>query len=86
MDVNCEEVRAHLRPGQSPYDRPDIICRIFEIKRKELLRLIKEEEFFGHCVAHVAVIEFQKQGAPHMHLLFWIENFDETPQNTDLFF
>lgn len=83
MDVNCEEVRAHLRPGQSPYDRPDFICRIFEIKRKELLRLIKEEGIFGHCVAHVAVIEFQKRGAPHMHLLFWIENFDETPQNID---
>ena len=83
MDVNCKEVIALLRPGQSPYDQPDIICRIFEIKRKELLRLIKEEGIFGHCVAHVAVIEFQKRGAPHMHLLFWIENFDETPQNID---
>ena len=29
-------------------------------------------------MAHVAVIEFQKRGAPHMHLLIWIENFDET--------
>eukprot|EP00956_Cyclotella_meneghiniana_P034905 scaffold109285_cov63-Cyclotella_meneghiniana.AAC.1 len=34
------------------------------IKRKELLRLIKEEGIFGNCVAHVAVIEFQKREIP----------------------
>jgi hypothetical protein len=81
MDVNCEEVRNHLRSDQTPYDRPDLICRIFEMKRKELLRQIKKDGIFGECIAYVCVIEFQKRGAPHMHLLIWIKNFDETPNN-----
>ena len=81
MDVNCEEVRNHLRSDQTPYDRPDLICRIFEMKRKELLRQIKKDGIFGECIAYVCVIEFQKRGASHMHLLIWIKNFDETPNN-----
>ena len=83
MDPNCEEVRQHLNEGETPYDRPDIVCRIFELKRKELLRLIKEGHIFGECIAHVCVIEFQKRGAPHMHLLIWIKDFDHTPGNID---
>ena len=29
------------------------------------------------------VIEFKKRGAPHCHILIWIENFDNKPQNID---
>ena len=83
MDVNCEEVRRLLEPGQTPYDRPDIICQVYEIKKKEILRLITKEHIFGQCDGHVAVIEFQKRGAPHCHMLIWLKDFDMTPQNID---
>eukprot|EP00956_Cyclotella_meneghiniana_P038178 scaffold149794_cov40-Cyclotella_meneghiniana.AAC.3 len=83
MDVHCEEIKNLLRPGETPYDRPDLLCRVFELKRKELLRLIKQDQIFGECIAHVCVIEFQKRGAPHMHLLVWIKNFDQSPHNID---
>ena len=83
MDVKCPEVMNHLQPGETPYDRPDLLCRIFELKRKELLRDIKKNYIFGECIAHVCVIEFQKRGAPHMHLLVWIKDFEGTPSNID---
>ena len=60
MDVNCEEVTRQLKPGQTPYDRPDIICQVYELKKKELLRLIIKENIFGLSDGHVLVIEFQK--------------------------
>ena len=83
MDIKCPEVMSQLKPGQSPYDHPELLCRIFEIKRKKLMSLIIKDGIFGKCIAHVAVIEFQKRGAPHSHILIWIENFDMTPHNID---
>jgi hypothetical protein len=83
MDISCKESVGQLNPGETPYDRPDIINRVFELKRKELLRQIKKDGLFGHCIAHVCVIEFQKSGAPHMHLLVWIRDFQGTPANID---
>ena len=35
MDVKCPEVVAQLAPGQSAYDRPDILCRVYEEKKKK---------------------------------------------------
>ena len=35
------------------------------------------------CDGYVAVIEFQKRGAPHRHMLVWMKNFVGTPQNID---
>ena len=45
--------------------------------------MIKKGHIFGECIAHVCVIEFQKRGAPHMHLLVWIKDFAETPNCID---
>ena len=83
MDVNCKEVTNLLEPSQTPYDRPDIICQVYEMKKKELIRLITKENIFGECDGHVAVIEFQKRGAPHCHILIWLKNFVMTLQNID---
>ena len=41
------------------------------------------KQVLGKYQAYIDVIEFQKRGAPHCHLLIWIENFDKTPQNID---
>ena len=83
MDVNCPEVVAQLTPGQSAYDRPDILCRVYEAKKKKLLEAITVDMCFGDCDGHVAVIEFQKRGAPHCHMLIWIKDFIITPNNID---
>ena len=83
FDVNCAEMKRELKQGQSPYDRPDLICRIYEMKRNEFMKDILVNGILGLCVAHVAVIEFQKRGAPHCHMLVWIKDFYMTAENID---
>lgn len=33
---------------------------------------------FGKIKDHFVRVEFQNRGSPHMHMFFWIENFEET--------
>jgi hypothetical protein len=63
------DIVENLEPGQSPIDRPDLVARVFNLKKKKLLEDIIEGEKFGKTIAHCYVIEFQKRGLPHMHLL-----------------
>ena len=57
---------------QTAVDRPDIVARVFEEKKKALLKEIKDG-LFGKTAAMVHTIEFQKRGLPHMHLLIFLE-------------
>lgn len=68
------EIRRELLYGQTVTDRPDLVSRVFQLKRKALMHAILKEEIFGPCVAHVYAIEFQKRGLPHMHLLLFLKN------------
>ena len=58
-----------LRPGEEAWERNDLLARIFKIKLKELRNDITEKNIFGVPVGHIHVIEFQKQGLPHAHIL-----------------
>ena len=40
---NWREITENLFPGQSPYDRPDLIARVFNLKKNHLLNLVVEE-------------------------------------------
>ena len=83
LDIGCPEVKECLAPGQVAYDRPDILNRIFQMKKKKLLDLLTKQGVLGDCDGYVAVVEFQKRGAPHCHILIWIKNFHKTPNNID---
>ncbi|TFK83719.1 hypothetical protein K466DRAFT_455289, partial [Polyporus arcularius HHB13444] len=65
-------------PGrkQTAADRPDIVARVFQLKKKALLKMIKDG-FFGGLAADVYTIEFQKRGLPHMHLLIFLRDTDK---------
>ena len=63
------EIEDNLLPGQQPSDRPDIVARIFHLKKDCLLHKIIEDKIFGAVSAYIYVIEFQKRGLPHIHLL-----------------
>lgn len=65
------EILRELAPGETVYDRPDLVSRVFEMKKKALLKDILDHRFLGRVVAHVYTIEFQKRGLPHMHLLIF---------------
>ncbi|PAA61494.1 hypothetical protein BOX15_Mlig031738g1 [Macrostomum lignano] len=64
------EISAQLLPGQRPEDRPDIVTRVFELKKKALLAELRKR--FGKEAAHVCSLEYQKRGLPHVHFLLWL--------------
>ena len=71
------EITSALLPNQKAIDRPDLVARVFELKRKALMKEIGNGTVFGKKVAHVLTIEFQKRGLPHMHALFFLHGPDK---------
>ena len=63
------EILASLLYGQKPQDRPDIVARVFKQKLDAIIEDIKKNHIFRIPSAFVYVIEFQKRGLPHAHLL-----------------
>ncbi|KAG5529311.1 hypothetical protein RHGRI_029871 [Rhododendron griersonianum] len=74
---NRPEITSALLPHQRAVDRPDLVARVFELKRKALMKEIETNKVFGDKVAHVYTIEFQKRGLPHMHALFFLKGPDK---------
>src|SRR5277367_3878334 len=68
---NWPEIQSTLLPGQKAEDRPDIVTRVFNMKKDALLKEVKSG-IFGRYVASVHTIEFQKRSLPHMHLLIFL--------------
>ncbi|XP_074265342.1 uncharacterized protein LOC141587773 [Silene latifolia] len=58
---------------QKAEDRPDIVARVFKMKLRQLMHLLKKEEYFGPTIADIYTIEFQKRGLPHAHILLWLK-------------
>jgi hypothetical protein len=56
------EIEENLFPGQQASDRPDLVSRVFELKKKAMLDDVLNKQVFGLAVAYVWVIEFQKRG------------------------
>ena len=74
---NWPEITLALLPHQKPIDRPDLISRVFELKRKCLMKEIETNRVFGNKVAHVFTIEFQKRGLPHIPALLFLKGPDK---------
>lgn len=63
------EVLENLKLGQHPWDRPDLVVRVFQIKLKALIKDIMDG-LFGTCLAYGYTIEYQKRGNIHAHMVF----------------
>nr|GEX23435.1 helicase [Tanacetum cinerariifolium] len=72
-------------PGQKAHDRPEVGTRVFKLKLTELLNDLAKKHVFGQSEAVVYVIEFQKRGLPHTHILLWLEEHSKcrTPSEID---
>jgi hypothetical protein len=77
---NWPEILGALLPGQVPADRPDLVDRVFYEKLSLLFKTLTV--VFGKQLARVHVIEFQKRGLPHAHLLLWID-WEDKPQTSE---
>ncbi|XP_071728505.1 uncharacterized protein [Rutidosis leptorrhynchoides] len=58
--------------GQRSADRPDIVARLFKQKLDAMMTDIMKNHIFGPCHAGIYIIEFQKRGLPHVHMLIWL--------------
>ena len=61
---------------------------LFKMKLDELIKDIDQRKIFGKVAAQIHVVEFQKRGLPHVHILLILEekivNVDqvEAPKHT----
>ncbi|XP_044578930.1 uncharacterized protein LOC123261402 [Cotesia glomerata] len=68
------EISENLLPGQTASDRPDLVARVFNIKKNALIDTIVKKQLFGEVAAYIWVIEFQKRGLPHLHMLMTLKS------------
>jgi hypothetical protein len=61
------EIVTRLRPGETAYDIPIIVARVFKQRLHRLLDLLNTK--FGPVSYIVHIIEFQKRGFPHAHIV-----------------
>ena len=54
------------------------------MKKEELIDNIYKKHIFGHVVAYVYVIEFQKRGLPHVHLLVILHDNHQIRTSADI--
>ncbi|KAI8559074.1 hypothetical protein RHMOL_Rhmol04G0146700 [Rhododendron molle] len=69
-----KEIKDSLEQGQLAQDRPDLTARVFQAKLKDLKDQLFKKCIFGKVAAHVHVIEFQKRGLPHAHMLIILKS------------
>ncbi|XP_074328064.1 uncharacterized protein LOC141665976 [Apium graveolens] len=68
--------------GVDVADAPDVVARVFKMKVDQLMDMIKKKNCFGRCIGVMHVIEFQKRGLPHAHILIWLHP-DDRPKTTE---
>jgi hypothetical protein len=73
---NWPEITRELDPGQEAIDRPDLVARVFKLKKEQLTDEIFGDGIFGKCPARVWTIEYQKRGLPHLHMLLFLQDSD----------
>ncbi|UYV68762.1 hypothetical protein LAZ67_6000728 [Cordylochernes scorpioides] len=76
------DIVENLLPNQNPSDRPDLVARVFNLKLQQLLHEIVSQHVLGVVIARVHVVEFQKRGLPHAHMLFMLREEDK-PRDRD---
>jgi hypothetical protein len=66
------EVVKNIGVGKRPATRNEVIHRVFNIKKTELVQMLYEKAYLGDALAIVCIVEYQRRGLPHMHCLLWV--------------
>jgi len=72
MDINNPAVLESLRPHETPYERPDVVMRVWEEVCAEIKQDLFKNGVLGKCEAWSMVLEHQGRGAPHVHIVMWV--------------
>ena len=65
------EIVDNLLHGEAAIDRADIVCDVFNLKVKALIKDLRAG-VLGEYAGHVCTIEYQKRGLPHLHLCLFL--------------
>jgi hypothetical protein len=94
ITVTCNhkwpEIQERLLPGQTAFDRPDIVDQVFHQRLQAFLANIRKGVYFGgrvdddgkfvkgnHEVVYLMhVIEYQRRGLPHAHIVVKLSNLE----------
>lgn len=84
-NTNWPEItRKLVGPWQLPQNHPDLSVQLFYIKLKALLKDVMVNGILGAVAAFMWVIEFQKHGLPHAHILAILQRGDKPKTATDI--
>ena len=78
------DIVAHLLPGQTYADRPDIVVRVFHARLEKTVAWIKQTLCKGTRY-FVRVVEYQLRGLPHAHIVVAELSPPTSPAEVDLF-
>ncbi|GMF49014.1 unnamed protein product [Phytophthora fragariaefolia] len=70
------EIIVLLPDDQIAQDRPDIVARVWQLKLKAKLAGL-DEGVLGRLEARIYVVEFQKRGLPHAHIVIIVAEEDK---------
>ena len=79
-----EEIVAELKEGQKAQDRPDLVSRVFKLKKDQLMKDIVVGKILGKVPPYLWVIEFQKRGLPHAHILVILTDDDRVNSSDEV--
>jgi len=89
---NWPEITEQLLPGQTAFDRGDIVCQVFYRKLEAILTNIRHGKYFRVMESpnkyhelkfEVRVIEYQRRGLPHVHLVLKFKEDEDMPRYED---
>ncbi|XP_058211594.1 uncharacterized protein LOC131323768 [Rhododendron vialii] len=66
---NWPEIKDEMKAHEEAQNRADLLSRVFRSKVEHLQKEIVKNQLFGPVQAYTFVIEFQKRGLPHVHML-----------------
>src|ERR1700752_2203757 len=89
ITVTCNpkwpEITSELLPKQKSANRPDLETRVFKLKLDAIINDLVVNGVLGKVIAYTYVVEFQKRGLPHTHILLILASEDkpQTPEDYD---
>ena len=74
----------NLRPNQSWHDSPHLVTRVFRQYLQNTVLDLGENGILGRSLAMIHVIEIQRRGLPHAHLVLTFEQDDRLRDAADV--
>jgi len=87
ITVTCNpkwpEILHELRRGEETNDRPNLTSRVFNMKLNAILKDLLQNGVLGIAVVNILVVEWQKRGLPHGHILIILRSQDQPRDNNE---